>query len=206
MALCARKTALLKVLTPVLRGRLNSLPFSSSGSGNSDDNDSKKSQNKLNNLHSYETVDDTDSLVKTTIIKRNSILQQPKTPEEILEEAAQTIANRAPEEETKDNSDWTRYSDTHNNECLTDHKRNVYWGHDGKKSIVGYDILQELEERLEEILSNDKDAPKSAEQDKKSEKEENDMKNLGKMSATLEGLNRLLSFYLFRSSLFHKHW
>ncbi|XP_058460916.1 uncharacterized protein LOC131436266 [Malaya genurostris] len=149
MAHCLRKTVLFKILTPTFRGTIRSLQFSTSGSENGDDDSSKTLQKKLNDVHSYEPVDDPESLVKTTIIKRNSILQQPtKTPEEMLEDAAQVIANRS-EQETAE----------------------------GESVSVGYDILQELEERLEEILSNDEDRSKPS--SRSDEDGESDSKNPG---------------------------
>lgn len=181
--------------------------FSSTANGSGEDDGSQKAQNQLNKLHTYETIDDPNSLVKTTIIRRNPILQRAKTPEEILEDAANAVAKKKLEQENKDKSALlkSRLSDGTDG-VRKDFEENVYWGHDGKKSIVGYDIYQELEERLEEILSRNEDLTKPLEK-KEEEKKDTEKSNekLAKISTALEGINRLLSFYLLRS-LYQKHW
>lgn len=186
--------------------------FSTTNNGNSEDDDHSNAQNQLNNLHTYETVEDPNSLVKTTIIRRNPILQRVKTPEEILEEAANSVANktsepRAPEPIGKDHTTLTKTSGLSDG-TEDDFEKNVYWGHDGKKSIVGYDIFQELEERLEEILSRNEELnnPPVDKPEESNPIEEKNNKQLTKISNALEGLNRLLSFYLLRSYLYQKHW
>ncbi|KAL1380590.1 hypothetical protein pipiens_014072 [Culex pipiens pipiens] len=104
-------------------------------SGDGEDN----SQKERNNLHSYETVDDPSSLVKTTIVRRNAVLQQPKTPEQIPDEAAQNITKRKPEEGNSKQVLETGLSERD--------AKSVYWGQDGHgKSLVGYDSFQELQE------------------------------------------------------------
>lgn len=148
MAVLVQKITTSNILRPFW-SRFPANTFSSMPTGNSSGGDGEdNSQKELNNLHSYETVDDPNSLVKTTIVRRNAVLQQPKTPEQILDEAAQNIAKRKSEEEGRDSTQVleTGLSDS-------DAQR-VYWGQDGHgKNIVGYDIFQELEERLQEILS-----------------------------------------------------
>lgn len=185
--------------------------FSSTNNGNNEEEGHHDPQSQLNNLHTYETIEDPNSLVKTTIIRRNPILQRSKTPEEILEDAADAVANRKPESRSpesttsKDNTTLTKSGLSDGTD--DDFEKNVYWGHDGKKSIVGYDIFQELEERLEEILSRNEELNnpplEKAEETTPTEEKNN---KLAKISNALEGLNRLLSFYLLRSYLYQKHW
>ncbi|XP_065086110.1 uncharacterized protein LOC135708094 [Ochlerotatus camptorhynchus] len=181
--------------------------FSTAADGSGDDGN-QKAQSQLNRLHTYETVDDPNSLVKTTIIRRNPVLQRAKTPEEILEHAANAVAKKKPEQEIKDKTALLKSGLSDETDgARKDFEKNVYWGHDGKKSIVGYDIFQELEERLEEILSRNEDLANSLE-NKKEEKKDTEKSNekLAKISTALEGISRLLSFYLLRSYLYQKHW
>ncbi|XP_062536775.1 uncharacterized protein LOC134205508 [Armigeres subalbatus] len=180
--------------------------FSSTNNGNSEDDDHRNVQNQLNNLHTYETVEDPNSLVKTTIIRRNPILHRTKTPEEILEDAANAVANKIPEPATRDNTTTTKLSGVSDNGVDDEFEKNVYWGHNGKQSIVGYDIFQELEERLQEILSRNEELNNPPEDKTEETPQENKNNKLAKISTALEGLNRLLSFYLLRSYLYQKHW
>lgn len=144
MAVLVRKINTSNILRPFW-SRLPANTFSSIPAGNGSSGDGEdNSQKELNNLHSYETVDDPSSLVKTTIVRRNAVLQQPKTPEQILDEAAQNIAKRKPEEGESKQVLETGLSDRD--------AKSVYWGQDGHgKSIVGYDSFQELQE----IVSQD---------------------------------------------------
>ncbi|KAL9697302.1 hypothetical protein quinque_000743 [Culex quinquefasciatus] len=97
--------------------------------------------------------------------------------------------------------------------AYTDVEKSI--GNDGRGSIVGYDIFQELEERLQEVLSRNDAGPAAAikiqdkpgsESEPSSSGKEKDIKKVNKVNAALESINRFLSFYLFRSTLYPKRW
>lgn len=97
--------------------------------------------------------------------------------------------------------------------AYTDVEKSI--GNDGRGSIVGYDIFQELEERLQEVLSRNDAGPAAAikiqdkpgnESEPSSSGKEKNIKKVNKVNAALESINRFLSFYLFRSTLYPKRW
>lgn len=202
MELFARKLLILRVLKFSFNTSTFGLHFSTPLRGNSGDDNSKENpQNELNNIHTYESIENPDSLVKTTVIKRRSILQHPKTAEQILEDAEKNVAKR-PLEEFKSGR-------SHVPSKAEGNYIKKYWGHDERKGYLGYDLFQELEERLEEILSiHGKDTLEKQEDNhcQNDTKQEINIDQNGKVRELLESLSRLICFYLFRSSLYQKHW
>ena len=200
-------------------------------STNEDDVKSKNEPN-LSDVHTYETVSEPGSLVKTTIIKRNPILKEEKTTEDILEEAAKKIAEKPSDVEFKDNVKFINFAEVFAvkleppNPILCFEDDDIYSeiekpcvNRHAISSLFTYDIFEDIQERLDEAQKNQKEITEKNEEviskppdesqtenepivDKNTEK----LQKILSLSSNYPNFLRYLGFIPFGSLFFNKQW
>jgi hypothetical protein len=204
--------------------------------GYCNDGDNKKPIDELNLSDgiAVETISKPGAMVKTVVIKRVPILKQKKTTEDILDEAAQKVADMPSEIDPKDDTVKCEiFLEMLNANSPDGQPANIFLFQDDDEdgiysdiekplsmsSIYAYDIFEDIQERLDEAKANRKEQSVEPEPPKQSDDQKKPIdKEPPTVSPSTQKLQRILelthihpilrfmAFFPFGFALFNKQW